>query len=916
MNRVTDILENQLISFYISGLKPTIQCELLIAKPTTLGDAFSLARITKAQLEDQAPASVTATNTTASVVTQKQSTPRWISAAERQERLNKGLCFNCDNRLVRGHKCPRKFLLLMADDGDDTGQEPEADVVEAVESGDISILNSLVGHGSPRSLQLWGTIGSGNVHVLIDNGSTHNFVRPDVVERMCLPIKAKNAFKVYIGSGKTLMCESLCSQGPDVVLGIQWLQKLGKVTHDYAQQTMEFTLVNTTYTLKGDVSLRMRKFSLPREADGPAAMAVATESEHLELNQLLARFDSLFQVPMTLPPHRVINHGIHLLPNTKPVNVCPYRYPHYQKGEMEKLVTDMLSQGIIRYSQSPFSSLVLLVKKKDGRYRFCVDYRALNDVTIKDKFPIPTADEMFDELGGAVIFTKLDLRVGYHQIRVHERDVYKTAFRTQDGHYEFLVMPFGLTNAPFTFHATMNRLFSSYLRKFEHQFYVKRSKCVFRAATLEYLGHIISVQGVEMDPKKITTVMEWPVPKTQRQFFSRKLGPRMRVAATYQKELFAIVEAIYKWRQYLMGWRFTIHTNHKSIKELMQLVILTPLQQKYVRKLMGFDFSIEYKPGVANQSADALSRMFEDDEQVMAAFMALSQPVLGLLNDLRRKNEFLEELKSLHQKLDSGDGPLGFRRENGLLIYQDRYYLGHASKLKLLLLREYHETPSAGHGGIKKMMVGLAALLDGDAMSLSVVPYPSGASKVAVVEDLLVERDKLLRQLKTNLLAAKERMELKANKRRRDIEFKVGDMVLVKLQPYRQVTLAKRISNKLAKRYYGPYEVVERISKVAYRLALPATSKIHPVFHVSILKDFLGKGDESVTELPEEVQDSRPREQPVAVCDSRENAYPDYNLGDKVVFEERGNVTPVQRSVRASKRIRNAPSWQQDFVMG
>ncbi|GJV66953.1 ty3-gypsy retrotransposon protein [Tanacetum coccineum] len=509
-----------------------------------------------------------------------------------------------------------------------------------------------------------------------------------------------------------------------------------------------------------------------------------------------------------------------------------------------------------------------------------------------------------------------------------------------------------------------------------------------------------------MDPKKITAVMEWPVPKTQRQvrgflglsgYYRRfiqgyaivaaplinllrkdgfKWGEKEALAfetlktrlsttpllslpnfdhqfiieadASDDRELFAIVEAIYKWRQYLMGWRFTIHTNHKSIKELMQLVILTPLQQKYVRKLMGFDFSIEYKPGVANQSADALSRMFEDDEQVMAAFMALSQPVLGLLNDLRRKNEFLEELKSLHQKLDSGDGPLGFRRENGLLIYQDRYYLGHASKLKLLLLIEFHETPSAGHGGIKKMMVGLPALLDGDAMSLSVVPYPSGASKVAVVEDLLVERDKLLRQLKTNLLAAKERMELKANKRRRDIEFKVGDMVLVKLQPYRQVTLAKRISNKLAKRYYGPYEVVERIGKVAYRLALPATSKIHPVFHVSILKAFLGKGDESVMELPEEVQDGRPREQPVAVCDSREvlqngkpirhvlvqwdngspeeatweclsdfqNAYLDYNLGDKVVFEERGNVTPVQRSVRAIKRIRNAPSWQQDFVMG
>nr|GEY95739.1 hypothetical protein [Tanacetum cinerariifolium] len=120
---------------------------------------------------------------------------------------------------------------------------------------------------------------------------------------------------------------------------------------------------------------------------------------------------------------------------------------------------------------------------------------------------------MFDELGGAVIFTKLDLRAGYHQIWVHERGIYKTAFRTRDGHYELFIMPFGLTNAPSTFQAIMNRLFSPYLRKFEHQFYVKRSKCVFGAATLENLGHIILRHGVKMDPKKVSVVHEWLVPQ-------------------------------------------------------------------------------------------------------------------------------------------------------------------------------------------------------------------------------------------------------------------------------------------------------------------------------------------------------------------------------------------------------------------
>nr|GEW40272.1 hypothetical protein [Tanacetum cinerariifolium] len=256
-----------------------IQRELLVSKPTSLGDGFALARVTEARFADNG--STLAVNQTPTLL---PLAIKWISPTDRQERLNKGLCFNCDNKWVRGHKCSDKFILLTIDED---GKSPRSDALaeedEALESGDISILNSL-GHVSPRSLQLWGTVGAGEVHVLIDNGSTHNFVRPDVVERMCLLLTATKAFKVYIGSDETLLYESACAQvpiklqgfsmdvnlyvlpmqGPDVVLGIQWLQKLGKVTHDYAHHTMEFTLANKTYSLQGYESLRMKLISLHR----------------------------------------------------------------------------------------------------------------------------------------------------------------------------------------------------------------------------------------------------------------------------------------------------------------------------------------------------------------------------------------------------------------------------------------------------------------------------------------------------------------------------------------------------------------------------------------------------------------------------------------------------------------------------
>lgn len=154
------------------------------------------------------------------------------------------------------------------------------------------------------------------------------------------------------------------------------------------------------------------------------------------MKMVVSEFDDLFTTLTHLLPTRDIEHRIPLKENTDPVNVRPYHYAYLQKDEIERQVHNMVTAGIIRPNSSLFSSPVLLVKKKDGSWRFCTDYRALNAVTVNGKFPIPTVEDMLDELNGAKVFTKLDLTAGYHQVRMHPSDIHNTAFWTHNGHYD------------------------------------------------------------------------------------------------------------------------------------------------------------------------------------------------------------------------------------------------------------------------------------------------------------------------------------------------------------------------------------------------------------------------------------------------------------------------------------------------
>ena len=249
------------------------------------------------------------------------------------------------------------------------------------------------------------------------------------------------------------------------------------------------------------------------------------------------------ELSKTLPPRRGVDHSIELEPGVKPPARPPYRMPPPELAELRKQLGELLSGGLIRSSKAPFGAPVLFQKKQDGSLRLCVDYRALNKVTVKNKYPIPLITDLFDQLGKAKYFFKFDLRSSYYQVHIIEGDEVKTTYVTRYGAFEFLVMPFGLTNAPATFCTLMNQLFKEYLDKFvavylddiviysqtleehikhlrtifkvlrENTLFVKREKCYFVQTEILFSGHRISNGSIRMDQSKVQVVAEWRTPK-------------------------------------------------------------------------------------------------------------------------------------------------------------------------------------------------------------------------------------------------------------------------------------------------------------------------------------------------------------------------------------------------------------------
>ena len=322
--------------------------------------------------------------------------------------------------------------------------------------------------------------------------------------------------------------------------------------------------------------------------------------------KLLVEFRDVMpdELPPGLPPSRAVDHKIELVANSSPPSRPTFRMSATELVELQTHLAELTKSGFIQPSKSPFGAPILFVKKKDGTTRMCVDYRALNDITIKNSYALPRTDELFDRLQGAQYFTKIDLRSGYHQIRIVPEDVPKTAFRTRYGHFEFLVLPFGLTNAPATFMHLMHETFREHLDKFvivflddiliysrslaehvihvrkvmqtlrDHKLYAMESKCEFVREEVEFLGHIVGRNGMRMMEDKIEAVAAWPTPTNVshvRSFlgtagFYRKFVSGFSRIATPLSEL-TMDGAVFVWS----------HPQAAAFRQLKDAVIASPV---------------------------------------------------------------------------------------------------------------------------------------------------------------------------------------------------------------------------------------------------------------------------------------------------------------------------------------------------
>jgi hypothetical protein len=386
--------------------------------------------------------------------------------------------------------------------------------------------------------------------VLFDTGAPHSFITRSFAEKHHIPASCMRIPMVVTTPGGKIHTCSICSRISVIIRGVEFCTGL-IVIDSVAIDVILGMETLARWGVRIDCAHRIVHLSTPDgkevtvSASEPSGFLCQVEARPTDGIRVVSEFPEVFPDDLPgMPPDRDIEFSIDLLPGSAPIAKRPYHMAPVEHEEVKKTVDELLAKGYIRRSFSPWAFPVLLVEKKDGAKRMCIDYRDLNAVTIKNKHPLPRIEDLFDQLQGACVFSKIDLRSGYHQLKIRPEDISKTAFTCKYGLYEYTVMSFGLTNAPAFFMHLMNKVFMDYLDTFvvifidnilvyskseaeheehlrlvlqrlrEHKLYAKLSKCEFWIDGVPFLGHVISKGGIAVDPGNVRDVLNWVVPQT------------------------------------------------------------------------------------------------------------------------------------------------------------------------------------------------------------------------------------------------------------------------------------------------------------------------------------------------------------------------------------------------------------------
>ncbi|VFQ95935.1 unnamed protein product [Cuscuta campestris] len=712
LNKVSGVPEATLIAMFNAGLKQPVRREVNLQNSSTLASAFALAR-ELSTCHEEAAASYTASPTprkpqiTGHPGDKSPLPVVRLSLAEKTERNKKGLCWYCDEKWVPGHNCKHRFLVLMGPDDDDeiSGDLPTSNLIEDTITGDVSSILSLA--GSPRSLNMAGSINGVAVQVLLDGGSTHNFLHPAVAERLVLVIHPTPAFCVYVGNGDSLHCAYSCPQtplslqghvfevdlyvlsihGPDVVLGVQWLQTLGKISHDYSEMTMEFTWQGRTITLRGDTPT-------PRPMSYSQFCALATSPEPCDYYEIVA---------------------------ASPTSAAQGALAEHIHDDVPRPIRDILAD---------FAAVFGLPSPKDREFLFA---------------------------GPMAIHTAVQAGSAPPHISVHDGILY-----------------------------------------YDHRLYISPESPLCLQLLHEFhatptAGH----QGVDRTFRRLAAIFFWPgMCRAVRQFVAscticqatkystQKPGGLLRPLPIPDR----VWEAV----------SLDFVTGLPPSKGFTAVLVVVDRLSKYVHfgpLPTGFD-----APRVALLFVDIVvkhhgfPRSLVSDRDLV--FMSNFWKEL-----LRLSGTSLKYSTAYHPQTDGQTESLNRHLEQYLRTFvseRPSRWVVLLPWVELAINCTYNEVP-----GVSPFEV-----LYGRSPT-SLFPTLSVRARVPAAEELLRERAALLEDLKLQLKKMQQRMGAQANHHRREVVFNVGDMVLLRLQPYRQHSLARPGSSKLARRFYGPFEILE-----------------------------------------------------------------------------------------------------------